>query len=120
MADFLNALFDEQQSVKAENNDERTPHEIKIESLIKQGFSAENIEMKTDLNPQGIKAIAKGKIHADYFNDPMINELCDNIMVLSVSKDRKGRVELTDLTKLLANDQSQSGGMSTISRLLGN
>jgi len=60
-----------------EQTDERSSAEI----------SRDNIEMKTDLSKQAIKAISKGLMHAQIFSDTTIADLCQTVMVLSVSSD---------------------------------
>ena len=90
--------------------EKQTKHEQKIEYLLEQLFTRDNIEMKTDLNPKGIKAIARGKMHSAIFNDDLVGSLCDTIMVLNVSKDRQGRKEATDLSKTLATDDNPTDG----------
>lgn len=97
-----------------ENKDEESAN-----FLFKQGFSLENIEMKTDLTDNGIKAITRGLMHFEIFQDPIVKKLAEKIMVLSISKDRKGRAELTTLTQTLANERGFGGGGSVMSRLLG-
>lgn len=104
--------------VKDETTDERSKSEIKLEYLIKQGFTRENIEMKSDLSKQAIRAISKGLLHAEIFSDTTIRLLCDTVMVLNVSKDRKGRGELTELSRMI-NNQDESDQQTVLSRLLG-
>jgi len=96
----------------------RSKQEIKLEYLLKQGFTRDNLEMKTDLTAKSIRAIAKGKMHSVIFNDSTLSDLCDLVMVLNVSKDRKGRKELTDLAKMLANENDEEN-RTFLSRLAG-
>jgi len=117
MANSVNELLFN--SKANENNEERSKQEIKIEYLLREGFNRDNLEMKSDLNPRLIKAIAKAKMHANIFADSLIDMLCSEVMVLNISKERKGRKELTDLAKMLATDQDQEG-QGVLSRLMGN
>jgi signal transduction histidine kinase len=98
--------------------DERSQHEIKMEYLIKQGFTTDNIEMKSDLSKSAIKAISKGLMHALIFNDSTLETLARTVMVLNVSKDRKGRQELTEISKMIGNDQPDNQS-NVLGRLLG-
>ena len=107
-------LFSEPET---EAKDERSQSEIRMEYLIKQGFTTDNIEMKTDLSTGAIKAIAKGLLHAQIFGDSTLGDLARTVMVLNVSKNRKGRQELTELTRV-ANDSVEQE-QSALSRLLG-
>lgn len=105
------------QTSTPEQTDERSKAEIRMEYLIKQGFTKDNIEMKTDLSSQAIKAISKGLLHASIFSDDTIKQLCETVMILNVSKNRKGRQELTELTRV-ANDNPDEQ-TNVLSRLLG-
>lgn len=98
--------------------EERSQQEIKMEYLIKQGFTTDNIEMKSDLSKQAIKAISKGLMHALIFNDSTLETLARTVMVLNVSKDRKGRQELTEISKMIGNDHEDNQS-SVLSKLLG-
>lgn len=120
MSDLINDMLFGDPAEKPKDENEKSPLEAKVEFLLSQGFTRDNIEMKSDLSAKAIRAIAKGKMHAQIFNDSLINDFCDVIMILNISKDRKGRVELTDLTKMLMNEgpvASSGGGM--LSRLMG-
>lgn len=101
-----------------EKQEERSKQEIKIEYLLREGFNRDNLEMKSDLNPRLIKAIAKAKMHGAIFEDNLIMALCNEVMILNISKERKGRKELTDLAKMLATDQDNENA-SVLGRLLG-
>lgn len=96
----------------------RSKAEIKMEYLIKQGFTTDNIEMKSDLSKQAIKAIAKGLMHAQIFNDSTLGDLARTVMVLNVSKERKGRQELTEISRMM-NNQEEDGQQTVLNRLLG-
>lgn len=98
--------------------EERSQQEIKMEYLIKQGFTTDNIEMKSDLSKSAIKAISKGLMHALIFNDATLETLARTVMVLNVSKDRKGRQELTEISKMIGNDQPDNQS-NVLGRLLG-
>jgi len=105
-------------ATNAEQVDERSKTEIRMEYLLKQGFTTDNIEMKTDLSKQAIKAISKGLMHAQIFQDETLKQLAETVMVLNVSKERKGRQELTELSRV-ANDQDPNSQETVLSRLLG-
>lgn len=115
MASVNDMLFNPPEETQEDN---RSKSEIKLEYLIKQGFTRDNIEMKTDLSRPGIKAIAKGKMHAQIFNDTTMDQLATIVMVLNVSKERKGRQELTEFTRSL-NNQEDDQQQTVLSRLLG-
>jgi|SRR6056297_2335448 len=116
MATINEQLFNPPKASPEEEN--RSKAEIKMEYLIKQGFTKDNIEMKTDLSKQAIKAIAKGLMHAQIFNDSTLGDLAQAVMVLNVSKDRKGRGELTEISRMM-NNQEEDGQNTVLNRLLG-
>jgi len=116
MADISATLFGEEEKTEQE---EISRTEQRIEFFLKQGFTKENIEMKTDLTKSAIRAIAKAKMHATIFSDQTVDLLCDLVMVLNISKDRKGRSELTELTRMVATDQEIGNNTGMLSRLLG-
>lgn len=116
MDDISNALFS---SNEAQEQEEVSRAEQRIEFLLKQGFTRDNIEMKSDLTKPAIRAIAKAKMHATIFNDKTVDLLCDLVMVLNISKDRKGRQELTELTRMVATEPEAGGGGGVLNRLLG-
>jgi len=62
-------------------------------------FSPRDIDMKSDLTPNLIIAMAKGKIYADRFNVQVVKDLQLNILRLMVSKNRLGRSEILDIYK---------------------
>jgi hypothetical protein len=75
-----------------------------MQEVSKQIFSKDNIEVKTDLNTNQINALTKGLLFAETFNVSLMERLCNTIMVLSVSKDRKGRKEFTEIAKTFQNE----------------
>ena len=114
----VNEMLFNPSATSAEQVDERSKTEIRMEYLLKQGFTTDNIEMKTDLSKQAIKAISKGLMHAQIFQDETLKQLAETVMVLNVSKERKGRQELTELSRV-ANDQDPNSQETVLSRLLG-
>ncbi len=116
MDDISATLFGEEEKTEQE---EVSKAEQRIEFLLKQGFTKENIEMKTDLSKSAIRAIAKAKMHATLFGDQTVDLLCDLVMTLNISKDRKGRGELTELTRMVSVENETGGNSGMLSRLLG-
>lgn len=84
--------------------------------IIDEVYSKDNIEVKTDLNVKQINAITKGKIFSQRYKCNLLNNLCDNIMVLSVSKDRKSRKEFTEISKSINSPQEEE--LPTLGRRL--
>lgn len=87
------------------NNREEKPstREIMLDKLTKEVFSTKNIEVRTDLTQAQIDALAKGLLFADRFGSKVLKTLCNNIMKLSLSKDRKSRGEYISMSSSTLN-----------------
>lgn len=70
-----------------------------LDKIIKENFSTENIEVRSDLNTKQILVLSRAKIYASHFGLGIVESFCNNIMTLSLSKDRKSRGELVQLSK---------------------
>lgn len=88
-----------------------------LEMMLREAYSRDNIEMKTELNMKQINSFALGKLFAREFNCSIINDLIDDTMVLLVSKGRKGRKEWSQMARAASDDPVDMGGIR--SRLLG-
>lgn len=81
------------------------------EKILMKAFDAilqdDNIEMKTDVNQRQINAITKGLLFAQQYDSKLMKDLCDIHMKLLVSKGRKGRTEITQMTQSI-NTQDDS------------
>ena len=103
---------------KTSNEVDSTARDEYLLKIIDEVYSKENIEVKTDLNVKQINAINKGKLFADRYNCTLLDDLCQNTMILSVSKDRKGRKEFTEISKSINSPQEEE--LPTLgTRLLG-
>lgn len=88
-----------------------------LETTLKELFSYEKLEMKTDLSSDLILAMARGKVFSKKFKSPELDNLMDNIMKLFVSKDRKGREEMVELAKNTMDPMDDNGDNSMFRRL---
>ena len=98
----FNRIIDQQET--AMNFEPENRKDIWMQEVSKQIFSKDNIEVKTDINTSQINALTKGLLFAKTYNVSLMKDLCDTIMVLSVSKDRRGRKEFTDIAKTFNAD----------------
>ena len=98
-----------------EENEE--PKDSTLEIALKQLFSFEKLEMKSDLSQDLILAMSRGKVFVDKFHSKELNNLMDYILKLSVSKDRKGREEMVELTKNTQDPMDDNGDSSMLRRL---
>ena len=83
-----------------------------LNNITKQIYDFENIEVKTELNAHQINIFTKALTFADIYNLPVIENFVNRFMILSLSKDRKSRKEMTDIAKSLmaqSNSQEESG-----------
>jgi hypothetical protein len=78
-------------SVDSEMND---PHAI-VRELINQL----DVETKSDLTGDMCMSFAKGRILAMAFGSDMLTKFLDDLMILRISKDRKGRTEIVESMK---------------------
>lgn len=115
--DLNNTFFEKDKT----DEDKPTKREEMLNKTIREVFSTDNIEVRTDLNVNQINALSKGLLFADHFNSDILRKLCKNIMSLSLSKDRKSRGEFVDLTKNNLNRQDEllGGGGGLSARLWG-
>ena len=96
-----------------------TPESKHLEMAIKEVYSKKNIELKTDLDNNLIKALTRGKMFYKQYGIKIMNDLVLTVMELRVSKDRKGRQEFTKIVQSM-NSFPQSEDKPTINeRLFG-
>ena len=100
--------------------DSKTVKQSAFEEGIKQLFTKDNLQMKTELSPPQITAMSRGRIFEGIYKIGVMNELIDNIQILSVSKGRKGRTELVALVRNSQDIEEIDSGMSGIAKLMGN
>lgn len=82
----------------------KTNSERLMEKSLSELYSLDLLEMKTDLTQDQIIHLSRGKIFATRFKSKAMTELIDNIMTLSVSKERKGRGEMTNVMRATNKD----------------
>lgn len=90
-----------------------------LEISMDQLFSYERLEMKSDLSQELILAMARGNVIAEKFRSPELKELMNNILKFSVSKDRKGRIEMVDLARNMQEPLEDTGGYDVMRRMFG-
>ena len=99
---------------KEENSE---PKETVLEVTLKELFSYDKLEMKSDLSQDLILAMSRGKVISKKFKCPELDNLMDNILKLSVSKDRKGREEMVELARNSIDPMDDNGSESMFKRL---
>jgi len=55
-----------------------------------------DIELKTDLNPLEITLIARARMVSFRYEVPLLYDFCDDLMILKVSRERRGRKEFIE------------------------
>jgi len=89
--------------------------------LIEQCFDTTNVEVKTDLTPNQINAIARAQLFAQRYNVQLVRDLCERVMVLSISKNRKSRDEFIKVSQALTPGipELDRGKPGIMDRLMG-
>ena len=85
-----------QQTPKENQENVRDEHLLKI---IDEIYSKDNIQLKTDVTIPQINALTKGLLFGKRYNCSLMDDLCDTMMQLLVSKGRQSRKEFTDISK---------------------
>lgn len=88
-----------------------------LELTLQELFSYDKLEMKSDLSQDLILAMARGKVISKKFKCPELDNLMDNILKLSVSKDRKGREEMVELARNSVDPMEDNSSDSMLRRL---
>ena len=82
----------------------KTNSERLMEKSLSELYSIELLEMKTDLNKDQVIHLSRGIIFADRYSSPTMNMLINNIMKLSISLNREGRKEMTNVMRATNKD----------------
>lgn len=94
-----------------------TSREMREMKLLEEIYSKTDIEMKTDLSLDLVKAITKGQLFAVKYESKLMGDLTNRLMILLVSKGRQGRKEFIEMSKSM---NSEPEAVPTLSqRLLG-
>lgn len=91
--------------------------EIRELKLLDEIYSKKDIEMKTDLSIELVKALTKGQLFADKYNSTLMGDLTNRLMILLVSKGRKGRQEFIEMAKATNSEEQLPPTLSQ--RLMG-
>lgn len=103
------------QPIETNDTNIETEH---LKEMFKMIYSKDDIEVKTDLTPPQVLAVTKLGIYGTTFGIQIVNDIARTFMELSVSKNRLGRKEFTEISK--AAQQQQVDDSKTISeRLFG-
>lgn len=88
----------EKSIVSTENADNSITETI-LEEGLRMLYETENIEMRSDVNKPMILAMSRGAIYVERFKSKVMANFMNEILVRSVSKDRKGRTEVVALVR---------------------
>lgn len=81
-----------------ENEESKTVRDSLMERQFDEMLSTDDLELKTDLTPVAIIELSRAGVILDRFNLPALAVFTDLYKKLCVSKKRKGREELVQLT----------------------
>ena len=106
----IQTFFDELFNSKSKtNNDLNEDEQSKYyEVLLKEFYSIENMRLKADLTKDQVLLIARATVFADVYKSKVMAQVVEYILETSVSKDRKGRIEFSEIFKF-ANDIKADG-----------
>lgn len=62
-------------------------------------FNDDNLKMKTELTLSQINALTRGHLFASQFGSSLMEQLCQTMETMMISKGRQGRKELTEITR---------------------
>lgn len=103
---------------KVKESDE-SPRDELLLKIIDEVYSTDNIEVKTDLTPDQIIAFTRGKLYHKKFGSELMLNTVNELAIYSVSKDRKGRKEFTEISKALNSREADETDPRIRERLLG-
>jgi len=89
-----------------------------LKKMFDEIYSKADVEVKTDINAAQIIALSKGLIYAGRYKNTMMAELCQTVMTLSISKDRKSRGEFTKIAQGVTSPQMPIEERPTLRRRL--
>ena len=93
--------------------------ETALEEGLRMMFEPENIEMRSDVTKPMILAMSRGAIYVDRFKSKVMANFIEQILIRSVSNDRKGRSELVALVRNSQDTYEESIDMSAFSKVMG-
>lgn len=94
-------------SDSANSEREKSMREEAFEKLITSLLSTDDLETKTELTMNQIVNLSRGRLFAKTFNCEAMESLVNDIMLLSISKSRKGREELVRMAQNMPEDRPE-------------
>jgi len=82
--------------------------------IAKELFTAENIDMKTEMTIQEITNFSRAEFIKEIFAQDSLSIFIDKFERLRVSKDRKGRAEFVETVK---DNNKDEGGLNNLANL---
>lgn len=101
-------------------NDNSSMRETILEEGLRMLYEIENIEMRSDVNKPMILAMSRGAIYVDRFKSEVMANFMKEILVRSVSKDRKGRTEVVALVRNSQEGYDEGGtDLTAFAKVMG-
>lgn len=100
------------------DKEENTRDELLLK-IIDEVYSTDNIEVKTDLTKDQIITFTRAKLFHKKFGSDLMLDLITELAIYSVSDDRKGRKEFTEISKALNSREDAETDPRIRDRLLG-
>lgn len=86
---------------------------------LRELFNDDGIDTRTDISDLQVVQIARARAIAEAFDISLLNEFCDNILRLSLSKDRKSRKEFVDAFKH-ARQEEDFNNLGVLGNMMNN
>lgn len=117
--DFFEQLFYSKSS-NSYNHEELEQNSKYFDALMKEFYNTKNMRLKADLTKDQIFLLTRANVFAETFNSKIMQKTIQFILEYSVSKDRKGRLEFSEIFKF-ANDlkSNEMGYDNALAGLLG-
>ena len=96
-----------------------SPQDEIMKEILREVFSVENIEVKTDLKDSQILAFTQAELFADAYQVPLLKTAVDRLSIRLISKNRLGRKEFTEIAKSLRSSAEALNTPTLGGRLFG-
>jgi len=101
-------------------DEEKKSEDSFYKEILKDFYDTTNMKLKSDINNKQVLILTKASIFAEIFNNNIMAMVTENLLEYSVSKDRKGRIEFSNIFKY-ANDMkyAENDTFSRFRNLIG-
>lgn len=98
---------------------EQESQAIYYDKLIKEFYNTNNMELKTDISKKQIVLLTKLTVFADEYKSELVYRIIEFLLKYSVSKDRKGRKEFSEIFKFANQNEINKDPFSSFKDVMG-